>query len=714
MKYSAFKFVLPAILVVFVTTFAADLHAIDFSPTDGSGNGAITLSINNAAPYTHFGADFIVSSLSGRYSHVLPCGSSLATPTAFYDTDYTVSENPLTHELLYSPAYSGFYPQYCLRVFGHPRLSPGTILSGPGTLTPGLTGDFADVPAGKYTLEYTVNDVSVVYEGGSGSVSDADYVHEFDIYLMDLAERERTVYMMQNDVYRLDLSTVPAEFPHENCCYLTVAWAAMPMPGMNIVSDLYTDASCNNMIAPDTSGGVSKTWQIGNVPHYIYFKMPAFGKSIDLSLTATNNIQTRTLAQKTIFFTTTGLYCHKARNSELGFYDYCNHLLYQYPRGLWKDNETISGPGLDGFAYEAYNYQNNAATEDKNTPFVVKKGDKLKLTELELADKGTNTYNGTTDYITGANTSFPFGSSHFTVIQENGYKLLRATDDVESVNAVSNTVGIRYLSLPWKVQTSGGSNIASGSSDIKVYVPLDTPLLTFERCNLYPDYCLLLHNVGLFESLLDISCSAAEGASTESGVFDLLWNKLQTCNVSLLDGTVLTYWGLEDDTLGDHMNTEELLQTGHGRCEHWSSLFVDLMKSQGIDANYEATVLRFQIGFIPSAGIVFNGSEAIYNGNQYPSGSIVCLRQHGTKFQGNGDPHSVKFQNHVINVFNNKLYDATCGKGGYDFDVYGLTQYLQENVYITIVEPNGDEHTLLSGSEVTLDHFLFDFPENEQ
>ncbi|MBQ9358671.1 MAG: hypothetical protein IJT95_03940 [Abditibacteriota bacterium] len=337
--------------------------------------------------------------------------------------------------------------------------------------------------------------------------------------------------MKQDDVYRIDLSTIPASFPHENICYVSVAWAMMPMPGMPMDSDLYTDAACSvgNMIAPDVTGGVSKKWQVGSVPQYIYFKMPSSGyKMIYLSLYAADSIYTFNLAQKTLSFTTTGLYCHKARNSssEYAYYEYVNNALLDksYPRGFWKDNETVSGSGFDGFAFEAYPYQNDADTEDKNTPFIVKKGDKLKLTSLELTDTGTNIYNGDTDYITGANPSFPFGSSHFDVANNTGYKKLICRSEMESSQAVSNTVGIRYLTLPWKVQTSGGSNIAAGSCDIKVYVPLYDPIAS--GCpavdwNIY-NSCNSGH-IGLFEDLLSMSCSAAEGASGQSEVFGLLW-----------------------------------------------------------------------------------------------------------------------------------------------------------------------------------------------
>ena len=347
---------------------------------------------------------------------------------------------------------------------------------------------------------------------------------------------------------------------------------------------------------------------------------------------------------------------------------------------------------------------NVIGAQDKNTPFVVKKGDKLKFIDLELADTGTYSYNGDTDYITGADSSFPFNSSHFDVTQYSGYKLLSCRSEMESTQAVSNTVDIKDLSLPWKITTSGGSIITSGSCDIKVYVPLKTPINSNSPC-LKEDGCSTDHLNGLSESLLNISCKAAKGASTEAETFSLLWKKIQTCRIELLDGRVLTYWGAGNATPGIHWTTDELLTSGHGRCHHWSLFFVDLLRSQGIVAYYQNNATSFTIGAIANANIGFNpiNGHAFYYGNNYPQNSPVCLRQQGTRFQGGGNPNAVNFQNHVINTYNSKLYDATCGKGEYAYSPNGFLQYLRENCYITI-----NNETVLPGSALEINYFLTD------
>ena len=703
------------LLVCAALLLASVLHAdpLVYYPVNGSGDGAIGFNINSGFPYTSFGDDYWVDSLSGRYSYVRPLNGSFARPTAFYDTDYTESLGN------YSPASYGFSLLYKLSVFGHPRVSPDDETAYPN-ITPGISADLDSVPAGKYCLEYTVKDESTLDPCMSGDVRDADCVVPVDVYIMDLAEKTRTVYLKQDDVYRIDLSTVPAVFPHENLCYISVGWSLTPpMPGMpSAESDLYTSADCSisSKILPDTFGGVSKKWQMGSAPHYIYYKKPDNGsKDIFLWLYAeTTSYQPITLSEKTLSFGTTALYCHKASasGSDFAYYEYVNNTLMDksYPRGLWKDNETLSATVFDGLAYEDYPYQNDEDTEDKNTPFIAKKGDKLNLTSLELTDTGTNTYNGDTDFITGANPSFPFGSSHFDVVNSTGYKKLICRSDMESSQAVSNTVGIKKLTLPWKVQTYGGSNIAAGSCDIKVYVPLFDPIASgcpgvewhrLSNCN--------SGHTGLFEDLLSLSCSAAEGASTQSEVFDLLWKYIRTLQMKNLNGQILQYWGHDVSTPNEHDSTASLLREADGTCGDWSSLFVDLLRSQGISANYVDNVYAFHIGTIPSANIVYDADahEAYYNGNQYSQNSYICLRQQAKKYQGGGHPDRVIFQDHAINIYDGNYYDATCGNGGYDT----FEEYLQENCSITLYDLSAkEEYTLFAGSQMDPDYFDRDVP----
>ena len=670
----------------------------EYCAVNGSGEGALAFSRNNGVYFTSFGNSITVDSASNRFSYVLPLNTSLFATPAFTDKDYELNNG------IYSETTSGFTSIYKVSVFGHPRISP-TEVSTYTEMLPGLTGNFNSVPVGTYNLEYTVKDESILNPGLSGTVRDADCVVPIDVYLVDLAEKTRTVYMKQGDVYRIDLSTIPASFPHENICYISVSWSLMPMPGMPTDSDLYMEDSCTTMIAPDVTGGVNKKWQVGSAPQYIYFKMPSSGyKTIYISLYAADSIYTFDLAQKTLSFTTTELYCHKAAIGGSSFVDYCNGSIKNYPQSLWKDVARVSGTGFDGFAFEDYPYDNDNIYEDKNTPFVVKKGDKLKLTTLQLAGIGANTYNGDMDYITAAGIGNTFNQSHFDVNQYSGYYVLSCRSNMESAQAVSDTVDIKYLSLPWKVQTSGGSNIAAGACDIKVYVPLKTPLDSInnpcqnaecvtENPNAHPN--------GLFESVLNISCKAAKGASTEAEAFSLLWKEIQTCRLELLDGRVLTYWGDGGSTPGVHWTTDEFLHSRHGRCHHWMRLFVDLLRSQGIVANYNECESFF---IIPNSLRKLRYSrdfgKIVWVDDLEIEHDIVSLQQTAKHFQGGGDPNSIGFQDHVINKYNGNYYDATCGRGGYEVSINGFLDYLRENVTIKV----GTE-ALYSGTDLSITDF---------
>ncbi len=105
---------------------------------------------------------------------------------------------------------------------------------------------------------------------------------------------------------------------------------------------------------------------------------------------------------------------------------------------------------------------------------------------------------------------------------------------------------------------------------------------------------------------------------------------------------------------------------------------------------------------MPGANIFYDSilGRAYYNDNGYHDYDAVGLKQNGTKFQGGGDPDLADFSDHVINKYNNKLYDVTCGKGGYDDSQSGFLRYLRENCCITV-----DDQTVCSGNDLELGYF---------
>ena len=58
--------------------------------------------------------------------------------------------------------------------------------------------------------------------------------------------------------------------------------------------------------------------------------------------------------------------------------------------------------------------------------------------------------------------------------------------------------------------------------------------------------------------------------------------------------------------------------------------------------------------------------------------------QNRAYFQAGGNPRAVPFQDHVVNSYNSKIYDATTGVGPYN----NLLDYIKQEVYIEITLEN--------------------------
>ena len=129
------------------------------------------------------------------------------------------------------------------------------------------------------------------------------------------------------------------------------------------------------------------------------------------------------------------------------------------------------------------------------------------------------------------------------------------------------------------------------------------------------------------------------------------------------------------------------------------NIFKKTLASQGINS----TIFYFQI----NSQKVFEYLYEQYNKSNYDIDSI-SLNQKCDLFQGSANnnciPNDFGFYNHYINLYNNKLYDTTCGVGGYY--VNEILNYLRDNVKIKI-EFYNDVPLFLENYELTLDMFTF-------
>ena len=156
------------------------------------------------------------------------------------------------------------------------------------------------------------------------------------------------------------------------------------------------------------------------------------------------------------------------------------------------------------------------------------------------------------------------------------------------------------------------------------------------------------------ETCVWLGCTAAKGKFNEQDVFDAIWNKFQTLSVYTRDYRILNYWGEGIDT-GDYCTTSTLLKNGDGRCSAWDNFFEDILKSQGINSS------KYHFAINPYT--VKSYLDTMYNLN---CSWFIILQQKGNDFQGEVHaPNEGNFLDHIINLYNNKLYDVTCGVGGY-------------------------------------------------
>ena len=133
---------------------------------------------------------------------------------------------------------------------------------------------------------------------------------------------------------------------------------------------------------------------------------------------------------------------------------------------------------------------------------------------------------------------------------------------------------------------------------------------------------------------------------------------------------------------------------------------MDLLRSQGINASYSEST-TFRIGSSDDKHFVYDTTKKrTYHtilGIAEPL-TPVSLQQTASRFQGGGNPNSVGFQNHVINIYDGNYYDATCGAGPYECSNDGFLQYLRENCAIRV------GLTTYSGDDLFLNDFMLGVP----
>jgi len=259
--------------------------------------------------------------------------------------------------------------------------------------------------------------------------------------------------------------------------------------------------------------------------------------------------------------------------------------------------------------------------------------------------KGSATFDGVTLEWTGKVTVNPSDDQVGNVRMKSNNKLPNQV-------AYHDTVAITWQMNPANTGWSG-----AGNSDHLFYITLGDPSGT-------PAYW----------TLLDVSCRAANGQTTEAGVVDpvsrVFNNHLGDGSgiIRKRDNTRLTYWNPDTTTA---MDTRALLARpdGSGQCGSWAEFLIDMYKVQGINTGHKVIVfLNTSIVPLSSAFLVKNwtfNEPPVSTANSFTHiWGTQCVEANGIPGQGNDNPPGA-FENHFIvkSLTTNRLYDPSYGAG---------------------------------------------------
>ena len=189
-----------------------------------------------------------------------------------------------------------------------------------------------------------------------------------------------------------------------------------------------------------------------------------------------------------------------------------------------------------------------------------------------------------------------------------------------------------------------------GSSRNKVYVTLATPKAD-----------------KLYETLLEIGCTSAAGATNDAEGFAGIWSAFAGRNLSRVDGAVLTYYNPANKVYGVCKTVPKMLSDTYtaptrqkysiGNCKAWAAFLIECVKAQGIAGTKMVTITAKG----PNANGFLVNNWTFQNPPPYRfsetslSGDLVGPRNvidnPGVPGQSNNDPPS-NFGNHVIVRYN--------------------------------------------------------------
>jgi len=204
------------------------------------------------------------------------------------------------------------------------------------------------------------------------------------------------------------------------------------------------------------------------------------------------------------------------------------------------------------------------------------------------------------------------------------------------------------LVMKWEINPAGSGWQSAGNSEHQFYLLLDTPT-----------------GVELYWTLVDISCRAAQGATTEIDLVSRSYGPVRTRSLKRKrDGHALTYWNPDTTTA---TSTELLLATvdGSGQCGSWSEFLIDMWKVHGIATADKILVIKYGASASPATigFLVKNWAFGPTGSHPAPYTHAMrteCTKEPGVPGQRNPNPPPAFF-NHFIVRHGGKYYDPSYG-----------------------------------------------------
>ena len=230
-----------------------------------------------------------------------------------------------------------------------------------------------------------------------------------------------------------------------------------------------------------------------------------------------------------------------------------------------------------------------------------------------------------------------------------------ATATLSSNNALPNAVGIfESTDIVWQMNPGAIGWTAAGTTRNVVYVTLGPPSGT-------PNYW----------TLLDLSCRAAAGETTEAGVITKAYTPLRTRAIPRKrDAVSLTYW--KPQVTCKATVTKELLAAtdGAGQCGSWAEFLVDMYRVHGITSGQKILVVRTMADWTGST-TTFMVKNWVFD---HPPASAKSAFTHivptecrpGVNHPGqNNTAPPPAFYNHFIVRAQGVFWDPSYGTGSY-------------------------------------------------